>query len=141
MSTRWVNRNAVGLSMVLLGLSALIAMAGEPRKINTSWKNPDGSEFATTVTLTLTEMDYGEWAISGSYDFAGGRIQGICRGKPVSCTGYWYQDGQADKCPKPRNGTSYHGSLSWTPHKTGFDGKWGICDDPPTFEWKGRQAE
>lgn len=109
---------------------------------------------ATTAATSLAKDFGGEWntsegqatltqrgsEVAGTYSQDNGRIGGTASGNHFS--GYWGEDGSAEKCGTAKLGTSYWGRLEWDLVEDGnsLRGKWSYCDKEPSGTWSGART-
>lgn len=96
-----------------------------------------GTVFETDFN-DMTVSSWTEGNVTGRYEYGGGRIEGVPRGRVV--TGYWLQEASPTDCGVRRGGTQHWGRFTFTFSEDGrtFTGQWGDCDDTPHKPWNGQ---
>jgi hypothetical protein len=98
---------------------------------------PLGAVYETIDWGDLTVTEWGESSFAASYVHDGGRITGRRSGNRID--GVWVQPRSAQRCDTPRNGSFFHGRMTFAFNAAldAFEGLWGYCDAEPSETWNG----
>lgn len=131
-----MQRDYVGGVLVALGgLLACSAFAQSPTAGNASTAR--GAVYETIDWGDLTVTEWGPSTFAASYVHDGGRITGRRSGNRID--GVWVQPRSAQRCDTPRNGSYFHGRMTFTFNAAldAFEGLWSYCDAEPSETWNG----
>ena len=107
-----------------------------------------GAVVAAEWTTTYGVMHLPDTPVSGAvhapYTSDEGRIIGTmqipkCVGCGPEVIGVWVEQGSAETCDSPRDGSLHWGNvkLSFNPEYTVFEGAWDYCGDGAANGWRG----